>query len=301
MPVWAGRQDEHRTKGHHVDSQQRGPSVLPLRPLTVGELLDAAVCLLRDNARALIPMAAGLAALEQLALFPLRQAADTDPPLHFPFSLYYDHFAQLWGMLAIGFLTEGMIIALLGGPAAKAAAAAITGRKPAIRDLLMPRGIGFGSIALVATIVGVSYGLASLACWIPWIVAYALLGLAVPAVVIDGKGPFGAVGRSVVLCARGGLRAGGIRLLGYSAWLSIRVAAGLGGFSALSAVLPDSNALLAVSSGLVFVVVNAAGYATIACLDAALLLEVRMRTEGLDIVAFRARRQGQPISLAVPR
>lgn len=301
MPVWAGPQDEPRTKGHHVDSQQRGPSVLPLRPLTVGELLDAAVCLVRDNALALIPIAGGLALLEQLILFQPRQATSHNPPLYFSFSSHFNQFAQSWVVVAIGFLTEGMIIALLGGIAARTAAATVTGQRLTTRELLKPKGIRFGSIALVATIVGVGYGLASLACWLPWIVAYALLGLAVPAVVIDGKGPLDAVGRSIVLCARGGLRAGWIRLLGYFAWSLIRIAAGLGGISALSAIFPEYASSMAIICALVFVVVNAAAYATIACLDAALLLEVRMRTEGLDIVAFRARRQGQPISLAVPR
>jgi hypothetical protein len=47
--------------------------------------------------------------------------------------------------------------------------------------------------------------------------------------------------------------------------------------------------------------VNTVSYATLACLDAVLHLETRMRTEGLDIVAVRARQHGRPVDLAVPR
>ncbi|MFJ6955436.1 hypothetical protein ACISRB_28870, partial [Micromonospora aurantiaca] len=58
-----------------------GPTaVLPRRPLTVGELLDAAVLLLRDQARVLVPLALLLALAEQAVLHPLRMLAGTEPP-----------------------------------------------------------------------------------------------------------------------------------------------------------------------------------------------------------------------------
>jgi hypothetical protein len=119
--------------------------------------------------------------------------------------------------------------------------------------------------------------------------------------VIDERGPLSALGRSMALSSRIGLRAGFIRLLGYVAWLAIRIALGLGCIRALSALVPSAADWLTLIGGLVFVVVNGVGYSTIAALDAVLHLEVRMRTEGLDIVAFRASRQGRPIPLAVPR
>ena len=61
-----------------------GPTaVLPRRPLTVGELLDSAVLLLRGQARVLVPVALVLAVAEQLLLYPLRLAAGTAPPVWF--------------------------------------------------------------------------------------------------------------------------------------------------------------------------------------------------------------------------
>lgn len=153
---------------------------------------------------------------------------------------------------------------------------------------------------VVAALVGAINGVAVLCCGLPWIFAYGLLGLAVPAIVIDGRGPFGALGRSITLSGRIGMRAAWIRLLGYLGWLAIRAALGIGGLKALELVLPTGSAWVTAAAYLVWIAVNTVAYPTLACLDATLHLETRMRTEGLDIVAFRAHRQGQPIPLSVP-
>ena len=54
--------------------------VMPLRPLTLGELLDAAVVLLRERARTLLAVGLILSAAEQALLFPLRRPLAADPP-----------------------------------------------------------------------------------------------------------------------------------------------------------------------------------------------------------------------------
>src|SRR5690606_23262700 len=60
-----------RRSGERVSATTQ-PGVLPLRPLTVGELLDAAVSLLRARGPLLIGLGVAAAALEQLVLFPYR-------------------------------------------------------------------------------------------------------------------------------------------------------------------------------------------------------------------------------------
>ena len=52
------------------------PGALPLRPMTTGELLDAAMALLRTRAPLLLGVGLLLAFLEQAALFQLRTLAD---------------------------------------------------------------------------------------------------------------------------------------------------------------------------------------------------------------------------------
>jgi hypothetical protein len=119
--------------------------------------------------------------------------------------------------------------------------------------------------------------------------------------VVDGRGPFGAIGRSITLSCRAGLRAARIRLVGYLGWLTIRAALGFGGVAVLGMVLPLDGTWATVIGFVIWTAVNTVSYATLASLDAVLHLETRMRTEGLDIVAVRAGRHGQPVTLAVPR
>ncbi|BCB85030.1 hypothetical protein [Phytohabitans suffuscus] len=279
--------------------------LLPLRPLTVGELLDAAVSLLRAHGRALLPVALVLATIEQLLLAPLRLAAEAEPPIYLPaFSAgdLFDpgellHPGLHWVMLAVGAATEVTIIALLGGLTARAAGADLLGRRPSARELLRPHGGRIGAVVVVALVVGATMFAAALT-GPAWFLVYALLGLAAPAVVLDRLGPGRALWRSATLACRAGLRAAGIRVLGYVAWLAIRVALGIGAYAALDALSLGGAELTAPMSALAWLLVNTIAYPTLACLDAALHLETRMRTEGLDILLSRADRRG-PLTPAV--
>jgi hypothetical protein len=283
--------------------------LLPLRPLTVGELLDAAVSLLRAHGRALLPVAALLAAIEQALLAPLRLAAEAEPPIYLPAYDEGDLFEPLdllhpglhWLMLAVGAATEVTIIALLGGLTARAAGADLLGQRPTARQLLRPSGGRFGAVAVVAVVVGATMFVAALA-GPAWFLVYGLLGLAAPAVVLDRLGPGRALRRSAGLACRAGLRAGAIRTLGYVAWLAIRLALGIGAYTALDALSLGGAEWTAPTSALAWLLVNTVAYSTLACLDAALHLETRMRTEGLDIWLSRAARHRlTPATLAVRR
>ncbi|GAA3740343.1 hypothetical protein [Micromonospora maritima] len=262
-----------------------GPTaVLPRRPLTVGELLDAAVLLLRDQARVLLPLAVALALAEQALLYPLRTLADVHPPGWWPTG--EDRFGWYWLLLAVGAGTEAAIVALLGNPAARGGAAALLGRRLAPPELL--RAARPGRTLLAAAVVGLAVGAAGLA-GPAWFVAYGLLGLLVPVLVLDGVSARRAAGRAVRLAGRLGGRAAGIRLLGYLGWWLVRVGIGLGvpyGLGLLGLFDVSAWALpLAVAAQ---VAVNALAYPALACLDAVLHLETRMRTEGLDIRLSRA-------------
>jgi hypothetical protein len=286
-------------------SQTGARGVLPLRPLTVGELLDGAVTLLRVRWRLLVGCGLAAAAIEQAVLFPLRRLADVDAYYYPP-----DDRWDSWTLLVIvGFATEAAIIAGLGFPAARAAPRALLGSaapapEPPARPAL--------AVAPVAAVAGVLCGLAAapLLFWQPpdlvglfllalfvampiWIWAYGSLGLAVPAAVIDRLDPVRAVGRSVVLAHRGFLRTLRVRGLGYLGWFIVRWAWGWGMLVLISAVYTSpsptvDNVLMAA----VYVAVNALAYPVLACLDTLLHLEARMRTEGVDIALRRALDRG---------
>lgn len=279
-----------------------GPTaVLPRRPLTVGELLDSAVLLLRDQARVLVPLAALLALGEQLLLHPLRVLAGTHPPGYW---LDEDRLAWYWLLLAVGAGTEAMIIALLGNPAARGAGAALLGRRAGPGELLRPTGVRWAATGVLALLVGLVVGVAAL-FGPAWFVAYGLLGAVVPALVVDRLPAHRAPLRALGLAVRSGGRAAGIRLLGYLGWWVIRVGVGLGLFYGLASLdlldLDDLSWAVPVATT-VWVGVNAVAYPALACLDAVLHLETRMRTEGLDIRLSRAPAgTPEPVLLAVHR
>ncbi|MFJ8577113.1 hypothetical protein [Micromonospora sp. NPDC093277] len=277
-----------------------GPTaVLPRRPLALGELLDSAVLLLRGQARLLIPLAVLLAVGEQLLLYPLRLLADAEPPVW-----WFDagRFGWYWLLLAIGAGTEALIIALLGNPAARGAAAALLGRRAGPVELLRPAGARWGATLLSTAAVGLTVCFAGLA-GPAWFAAYGLLGAVVPVLVVDRVPAYRAPWRALTLAVRVGGRFAGIRLLGYLGWWLIRLSIGLGAYYGLQLLgLFDVSTWALPVATVTWVGVNALAYPALACLDAVLHLETRMRTEGLDIRLSRAPAGApEPVLLAVRR
>jgi len=284
---------------------------LPLRPLTVGEVLDTATALLRREAAALLPAAAVLAVAEQAVLYPLRLAAGAVPPSYLPPG---GPSWVFWLLIGAGLGTETVIVTGLGGLAGRAAVPVLLDRPRSSRG-----GTRAGPLALLALVLGVVAGLAAVAGLLPWLAWYLFTGLAGPALLVErvavpaaggGPGlarvpvsPLAALGRSFALVGRAGLRPGGIRLLGVLAWMAIRLALGLAAAALLLAVLPagsrTAQGLLTVAA---FTLVNTIAYATLGCLDVVLLVETRVRVEGLDIAVARARSRGLPVdpTLVVP-
>jgi hypothetical protein len=270
-------------------------TVLPLRPLTFGELLDAAVALLRAHGRVFLGAALVLAAVEQGLLLPLRHLAHMAPPSYTP---DFDRLGYAWLLFAAGMGTEGAILAVLGGFTAVAAGPALLGQSlPARRVLGAPlrRLLLIGLVALVAFCV---LAVGALLAIVPWIFLYGLIGPVVPALMVDRIGPVRALGRGVGLAARSGLRAVWLRFGAYLSWLFIRLALGFGGGAALRLVVPATTEWLAITSVVTWLLVDTIAYTMLACFDAVLYLDVRMRTEGLDIAVSRARRLGRPVDLA---
>src|SRR5262249_8191660 len=155
---------------------------------------------------------------------------------------------------------------------------ALLGQRLTTRDLLAPAGSRVLGVIAIAVVVGVVTALCALAGLVPWVFGYGLLGLAVPALVIDRVNPGRALLRSLGLSARAGLRAMWIRLGGYLGWLTIRFALIAGGLAVLH--FPLHGRWLGWAGIAVAAAVNGVAYATLACLDAVLHLETRMRAEG---------------------
>ncbi len=290
------------------------PGDLPLRPLTTGELLDAAVVLLRTRGRWMITLGAVLAGAEQAVLFPLRRAADIDSSF-----LPGDTQLYQYGILVIvGLFTETFCIGWLGGAAASLAPRALLGssapgparwRGGAVLVVVLLAGMlvaatGWSFLVLPVPLQVFGLLLAYLFTALAWPFGYGLVGLAAPAAVIDERGPARALLRSIRLASRNGMRASWIRVLGYTAWLFIRIGLGLGTIALVAIVFDSpSNLVDEVIVGVAWFFVNALAYPMLGCLDVALHLDTRMRTEGLDIALSRTVRRGvlADRALAVPR
>jgi hypothetical protein len=275
-------------------SAVRTPSV-PLRPLTVGELLDAAAEVTRGAAPVLLPVAAVLAAAEQVLMVGLR--------IEFVHGSVFpgvrDLIGDAWLAVAAGLGSEAMIIALLGLIAGRAAAAGAVGGSFRPRDLLSGRNLP-GGIALAVLGGLIVFGVSLLP--LGWLVAYPLMGMATVALVIDGTPAARSWVRGISLSTRSGLRGAAIRLLGYLSWLMARLAFGLGSVAGLQGlgIVPAGPVNPWVSAAFLFAV-NTVAYASLASLDAVLLIESRIRTEGLDIALTRTPGDLHPENLAVRR
>lgn len=269
---------------------RRTPAILPLRATTIGESLDSAVALLRQRALPLLVVAAILAAGEQVLMYRLRARAGLAAPFYLPGLDAGDW----WEVLVTGLALEVGIITLLGAYAGAAAGPALLGG-PAGSWRLWLRTRPWWAVSLALLLTAVAWP----AAWtglIGLVVLYGLCGLVTPVLTMDQvANPLAALGRSVQLSARGGMRVARIRILGYLTWLAIRFALGTGWIAVASLVTGMSGGadwlswMLPVAWGLA----NTVAYAALACLDAVLLVEARIRTEGLDIVLSRVRARGE--------
>ncbi|AGZ39999.1 hypothetical protein [Actinoplanes friuliensis] len=262
---------------------------LPLRPMTLGELLDAAMALLRARAVPLIGTAAVLALLEQALLVPLRTAAFATPPYYGPART---HFGVWWSVTSVGFATEAFVLTLVGALAAAAAGPALIGRAVPHRELWL-RTRPLATIC-IAVLLGVAGGAGFFFGVVPWLICYGLFGLTAAVLIIDrSANPFTALVRSAKLAARGGLRGFWTLLAAYITWFAIRFALGSGWVSLLKLISGGDPRWLAWITPAAYTLANAVAYAALACVAAVLLLETRIRTEGLDLAISRARARGE--------
>ena len=89
------------------------------------------------------------------------------------------------------------------------------------------------------------------------------------------------------------MRGAWTRLAAYLTWFAVRVVLGAGWVGVFSVISGDRPGWLTWLVPLAWAFANTVAYAALACVDAVLLLETRIRTEGLDIAISRARSRGE--------
>lgn len=255
---------------------------LPLRPMLPAELLDMPVVLLRARALPLLLIAAPLLALEQVALW---YAGAPWLDLGTPFTVW-------WRVIATVFAGDAVIVWLLGAYAGAAVVPALLGERATHRALF--RRTRPLPVLATAVLPGVLAWPAAYFGLVGWIAVYGFLGLAAVVAVVDRAWwPFGALGRSVSLAARLGWRGFWLRLWAFAIWLGVRMALAIGPITLLWQLgLVAGGYLGAWPVLLVWALAGTVSCAALACLDAILLVDTRIRTEGLDVALRRALANG---------
>ena len=284
-----GRTGEVREYGRDVQPCHTvaPPSALPRRPLTIGELLDAAAQLVRNRAVALLPVAVLLACAEQAALHPLRVALGVDFLNGFNDG-FWETLGALWLVMAVGCGLEAFIITFLGTRTGALAAQDLTATPAKPRAMLKPRWHDIGALTVAAPLAGAMTAAGAFLGPL-WVLGYGLFGMAGAAMGLERRGTLRGLGRAAGMAFRNGMRAAWVRTLGYSAWLLLRLGfffGMLGLFDLLP--LTDTGQAWAMTAG--FVIANSAAYLYLASLDACALAEGRFRSEGLDVWLSRAER-----------
>ena len=261
------------------------PGLIPLRPLTVGEILGISVTVVR---RHLVPLGgaamlvgllstvstlallAGTGALQTYAdgawLTDLLDGVSTTPP----------------GGILLSALV-GLLVTTIGGSVVAGMATAYAGAQALGRDgrgaVAERLGGRWGVLLGVAVIVGVLVGIGLMLLIIPGIIAYLIWVFAAPAVVMERAAVSPALRRSALL-TRGhrGRILGTVAITMIAGVMVSTIVTGL-----VAALVAQSDAVtVLIITQLVGVVVSGLAAAWTGAAVALLYIDVRMRTEHLD-------------------
>ena len=257
-------------------------SIIPLRPLGVGELLDCAVRCVRSHARAIAPFAVPFAVVHAAARA----------------GLQYASIGAGTGSVLLVLLGQTFVAVLLGVPLAAFLAPVFTGEflgEQVVAGEAWRRTARLGGALVLLTLavaLAEEAGLVLLVVGGLWL--WGVWAVAAPALVVERTTAGGALRRSVELVRTQFWRAWGVRALG---WLVVTILGLLVTvpFTVLAGLLADTNPFSThgqVGNPALYVTVNAVGAVVslalvspiAAAVDSLLYLDLRMRREGMDIV-----------------
>ncbi len=279
------------------------PGCVPLRPLSLSDILDGSFRVIRRNPRATLGVSAAIAVVQsavllifQLITWGSLGSTRTDSGTE-----------QLTGAQVGGVATSAFSVvvlsavfgALLTGMLTLVVTDDVLGNRVPIDQLwrrVRPRLLPLIGLSVVITVVE---ALGLVLCLGPGIWLWGIWAVAVPAFMVDGTSVFGALGRSRELVRDYFWRVWGIRALGT---LIVLVVGGIVGVPfTLLAVLLSGDTFSSVShhaggAPVVYLLVSAIGGILTTTftapvksgIDALLYVDQRMRKEGLDIALQQA-------------
>jgi hypothetical protein len=267
------------------------PGSIPLRPLSVGEILDGTFATIRRNPRTALGLSAIFVTVQEL----LTVAAEALTG-HLPapaISVSQGSTAELGATATgvIGWLLAAVVGAVLTGMIVVVVSEDVLGRRTSIREVVRAVRPRLGALVLAAVLAGALPYLGLVLLVVPGVFLWGAWALTTPALIVEGLGPVRALRRSWRLAVPAFWSVWGIRALSMLIGLLMQailvlpfavVAAGLA-----SLLEPDTGAvppLTLVLSVLGSIVAGTVVTPFLAGVQALLYVDRRMRAEGLDIV-----------------
>jgi hypothetical protein len=280
------------------------PDGIPLRPLGIGDLLDGTFTTIRRNPRATVGLAALLVTLQQLLSLVFQLVTEGLPTFG---SLEDEAFSlQAIGGFGgiVGTLLAAVVGAVLTGMLVIVVSEDVLGRRVTAADVWRRIRRRLGALVVAAAFAGVLPYLGLVFFLIPGVILWAAWALTTPALVLEGIGPFAALGRSWRLAWPNLVRVWWVRtlsvLIGFLMSFLIAVpfeAAGLLLAFATGAdddSKPGITVLVLVLSVLGAIAAGMITAPFLAGVLALLYIDRRMRAEGLDLVLRRQERTAGP-------
>jgi hypothetical protein len=295
--------------GYQYQPQTPKPGIIPLRPLGLGEILDGAVSVIRQNWQAMVGLSVAVVAVLGLFRFlldvTLLRDAATSGSTFFSFnssdslstgaSVSGSDLAALLVVLATNLLTWAATI-LLTGILSVIVSQAVLGQRATLGDAWGRVRPQLGRLVGLSIMVSVFWFLGLLLCVIPGIFLWVALSVSAPALVLERGTVFGSMGRSRRLVTNLWWRTFGILLL--TALVSFVVAlvveipiliVGVGSAFATGIGSTDGDYVLAqLLTAVASIIAGALTYPFVASVSSLLYVDMRMRKEGLDIELMRA-------------
>ncbi|MHB1534382.1 MAG: hypothetical protein ACYC1D_07195 [Acidimicrobiales bacterium] len=256
-----------------------GGAETPLRPLTAGEILDRAFHLLRRYYRTIaLSVLVFSLPLETFDAVVARHDSGNQflGALLFTSTTSFVSGRWAWVSPAVLLLSP----ALVAGPVCRIAAAGMVGRDlppgAALRG-----GLGRLPALLVAVVLAdLCEAIGLMVLVIPGVVLWVFLRLVLPVVVVEGRGPFSAVGRSASLVSRRFWPVFGVGVLATIVQFAV---------GQLLILIPALiGAAFGLRWGFVVVALGGAAVSTVTwsyvlIVETVLLMDLRIRAEGLDL------------------
>jgi Membrane domain of glycerophosphoryl diester phosphodiesterase len=252
-----------------------------LRPLSIGEVLDAGFRLFRARFGTLL--LAVLAPVVPLSIVATILVAMTDEHAFDVNTTEVDESGSAVAGNLISVVIQGIALALAVAACFKIISAAYLGEEATVGDSLR-----YGASRMVALIVAyivlsVLLVISFVLLVIPFVYFGVKFSMTFPAIVFERKGPFRAIGRSWVLTRGNFWRTLGtlvvVALLMFVLFIALSILIGVGLYNVESA----SEPVVAVVSTLLNIVVIALTYPLFAAILTAIYYDLRVRNEGFDL------------------